>query len=30
MMRVGVLHGGVEHVRVVTPGERLRIVERLN
>lgn len=30
MMRVGVLHGGVEHVKAITPGERLRIVERLN
>ncbi|KAI0773705.1 hypothetical protein C8Q74DRAFT_776181 [Fomes fomentarius] len=30
MMRVGVLHGGVEHVKVVSPGERLKIVERLN
>lgn len=30
MMRVGVLHGGVEHVKAIAPGERLRIVERLN
>ncbi|KAI0750674.1 fatty acid desaturase-domain-containing protein [Daedaleopsis nitida] len=30
MMRVGVLLGGVEHVTVVSPGERLKIVEHLN
>ena len=30
MMRVGVLLGGVEHVTVVSPGEKLKIVERLN
>ena len=29
MMRVGVLHGGVEHVKTISPGERLRIVERM-
>ncbi|KAI0676698.1 hypothetical protein C8Q78DRAFT_1073491 [Trametes maxima] len=28
MKRVGILLGGVEHVKTVTPGERLRIVER--
>ncbi|KAI8984934.1 fatty acid desaturase-domain-containing protein [Trametes punicea] len=28
MMRVGVLHGGVEHVSILSPGEKLRIVER--
>ncbi|KAI0366213.1 hypothetical protein BV20DRAFT_1002769 [Pilatotrama ljubarskyi] len=28
MMRVGILLGGVEHVSIVSPGERLRIVER--
>ncbi|KAI9063502.1 hypothetical protein FKP32DRAFT_724097 [Trametes sanguinea] len=27
MMRVGVLLGGVEHVKTITPGERLRIIE---
>ena len=27
MMRVGVLLGGVEHVKAIAPGERLRIVE---
>ncbi|TBU27702.1 hypothetical protein BD311DRAFT_788980 [Dichomitus squalens] len=30
MMRVGVLLGGVEHVKAIAPGERLRIVERLD
>ncbi|KAH9894074.1 hypothetical protein C8Q73DRAFT_694444 [Cubamyces lactineus] len=29
MMRVGILLGGVEHVKTVSPGETLRIVERL-
>ncbi|KAI0643629.1 hypothetical protein C8Q79DRAFT_1012205 [Trametes meyenii] len=28
MKRVGILLGGVEHVKTVTPGERLRIIER--
>ncbi|RYP48473.1 hypothetical protein DL769_011198 [Monosporascus sp. CRB-8-3] len=28
MMRVGILDGGVEHVKYVTPAERLRIVEQ--
>ncbi|KAI0352765.1 hypothetical protein OH77DRAFT_1484997 [Trametes cingulata] len=28
MMRVGILLGGVEHVNIVSPGERLRVVER--
>lgn len=27
MMRVAVLEGGVEHVKYVTPAERLRIIE---
>ncbi|KAH9905069.1 uncharacterized protein BXZ73DRAFT_94856 [Epithele typhae] len=30
MMRVGALLGGVEHVKAVSPGERLKIIERLN
>ncbi|CDO74196.1 hypothetical protein BN946_scf185043.g248 [Trametes cinnabarina] len=29
MMRVGVLLGGIEHVKTITPGERLRIVKVL-
>ena len=28
MMRVGVLYGGVEHVDTVSPGERLKIVDK--
>ncbi|RPD69253.1 hypothetical protein L226DRAFT_539930 [Lentinus tigrinus ALCF2SS1-7] len=28
MMRVGVLHGGVEHVDGIAPGERLKIVDK--
>lgn len=27
MMRAGVLHGGVEHVKEIAPAERLRVVE---
>ncbi|KAI0766183.1 fatty acid desaturase-domain-containing protein [Trametes elegans] len=30
MMRVGIVLGGVEHVNAVSPGERLRIIERAN
>ncbi|RPD74608.1 hypothetical protein L226DRAFT_78784 [Lentinus tigrinus ALCF2SS1-7] len=30
MMRVGVLHGGVEHVKTISPGEKLKIVERVD
>ena len=28
MMRVGVLYGGVEHVDAISPGERLKIVDK--
>ncbi|EMR65222.1 putative delta 9-fatty acid desaturase protein [Eutypa lata UCREL1] len=28
MMRVGVLDGGVEHVKYVTPAQRLRVIEQ--
>ncbi|KAH8102929.1 hypothetical protein BXZ70DRAFT_905605 [Cristinia sonorae] len=28
MMRVGVLEGGVEHVKFITPSEKLRIIEQ--
>ena len=28
MMRVGVLEGGVEHVKFITPAEKLRIIEQ--
>jgi hypothetical protein len=28
MMRVGILDGGVEHVKLITPAERLRIIEQ--
>ncbi|TCD65356.1 hypothetical protein EIP91_002754 [Steccherinum ochraceum] len=28
MMRVGVLEGGVEHIKFITPAERLRIIEQ--
>lgn len=28
MMRVGVLDGGVEHVKYVTPAQRLRVIDQ--
>lgn len=28
MMRVGVLDGGVEHIKYITPAEKLRIIEQ--